>query len=174
MNTAAGNQHLPFIAEIWTKEANYPTPAKEDRVQIVTNYEFPFLDMKIIFSPEGDLQFGVFKKKGKQLYYVVQESTHTPCTLRAIPSEVLNCLAKIASGNTPIHSEAVDKIYPNHANVLRKASLAPPTFPRMGDLWRKQDEKVDSDKERDVSKKKTEMSTFVLRTHVTFLRLYTE
>ena len=64
VNTAAGNQHLKFTAEIWTKEANSLTPAKEDRVQIVTNDEFPFLDMKMSWSPEGGIQFGVFRKKG--------------------------------------------------------------------------------------------------------------
>ena len=62
VNTAAGNQHLQFTAEIWTDESNSPTPEKEDRVQIVTNNEFPFLDMKMSWSPEGDLQFGVFRE----------------------------------------------------------------------------------------------------------------
>ena len=47
VNTAAGNHHLQFTAEIWTNKANSPTPEKEDRVQIVTNNEFPFLDMKM-------------------------------------------------------------------------------------------------------------------------------
>ena len=30
VNTAAGNQHLQFTVEIWTNEANSPTPEKED------------------------------------------------------------------------------------------------------------------------------------------------
>ena len=30
VNTAAGNEHLQFTAEIWTNEAKSPTPAKED------------------------------------------------------------------------------------------------------------------------------------------------
>ena len=55
VNKAAGNQHLKFTAEIWTTEKNSPIPAKEERVQIVTNDEFPFLDMKMSSSPEGDL-----------------------------------------------------------------------------------------------------------------------
>ena len=75
-------------------------------------------------------------------------------TLRAIPSGVLNCLAKLTSRNPSIHAEAVDNIYPAHANALRKASLAPPVFSTMGDLCRKQDEKVEIEKERDVSEKK--------------------
>ena len=40
-----------------------------------------FLDMKMSWSPEGDLQFGVFRKKGQQLKYAVKDSTHTPGTL---------------------------------------------------------------------------------------------
>ena len=136
------------------KEYNSPTPAKEERVQIVTNDKFPFLDMKMSWSPEGDLQFGVFSKKLQQLKYVVNESTHTHGTLCAIPSGVLNRLAKLALRKTSIHSEEVDNIYPNHVKALRKAGLAPPNFPTIGDLWRNQDEKVDMEKEKDVSKKK--------------------
>ena len=136
------------------KEENSPTPAKEKRDQIVMNDKFPFLDMKISWSPEGDLQFGVFREKGQQLKYVRQESTHTPSTLRAIPSRVLNRLAKLTSRNPFIHSEAVDKIYTDHANALYKVVLAPPNLLTMGDLWRKHDEKVESEKKRDISKKK--------------------
>ena len=97
-----------------------------------------------------------YKKKGQQLNYVGQESTHTPGTLCTIPSRVLNCLAKLTSRNPSIQSEAVDKIYPTQANALRKAGIAPPVFPTMGDLCRNQDENTDNEKERDVSQKKTE------------------
>ena len=143
VNKAAGNQHLKFTAEIWTTEENSPTPAKEEIFQIVTNDEFPFLDMKMSWSPEGDLKFGVFRENGQQLKYVGKESTHTPGTLSTIPSGVLNRLSKLTSRKLSIHSEGVEKIYPDHANTLRKAGLAPPNFPTMGDLWSKQDEKVD-------------------------------
>ena len=67
---------------------------------------------------------------------------------------VLNRLAKLTSRKPSLHSEGVDKVYPDHANALRKAGLAPPNFPTMGDLWRNQDEKVDIEKEQDVRKKK--------------------
>ena len=172
MNKAAGNQHLQFNAEIWTTEENSPTPVKEERVQIVTNDKLPFLDMKMRYSPEGDLQFGVLRKNGQQLKYVGKEITHTPGTLCAIPSRVLNRLAKLTPRKTSIHSEGVDKIYPNHANALCKAGLTPPNFLTMGDLWSKQDEKVDIEKEPDFNKKKKK-STFVLPTHVIFLRIST-
>ena len=102
VNTAAGNQHLKITAEIWTDRANTPTPEKEDRFQIVTKDEFSFLDMKMSWSPEGDLQCGVFRKKGQQLKYVGKESTHTPGTLHAIPSGVFKRLAKLTSGKPSI------------------------------------------------------------------------
>ena len=70
VNMAAGNQNLKVTAEIWTDGANLLTPKMEDQVQIVTNDEFPFLDMKMSWSPEGDLKFGFLRKKGQQLKYV--------------------------------------------------------------------------------------------------------
>ena len=45
-------------------------------------------------------------------------------------------------------------IYPAHANALRKAGLSPPVSPTMGELWEKQDEKVEKNKEQKVSVKK--------------------
>ena len=72
---------------------------------------------------------------------------YSPGTLRAIPSRVLNRPAKLTSRKPSIQAEAVDTIYPSHANALRKAGLAPPVFPKMGELWGKQDEKVEKNKE---------------------------
>ena len=86
------------------------------------------------WSPEGGLQFGVFRKKGQKLKYFGKEGTHTPGTLRAIPSGVLNRLAKLTSRNPSMNSEGVDKIYPDHTNALRKAGLTPPNFSTMGDI----------------------------------------
>ena len=110
MDKLAGNQHLQFTAEIWKPDENPPPQAKEDRVQIVTKEELPFLDMKIEWTPEGELNFSVFRKVGQQLKYVGKESTHTPGTLRTIPSGVLNRLAKLTSRKPSLHSEGVDKV----------------------------------------------------------------
>ena len=102
----------------------------------MTKDEFPFLDMKMKWTAEGELNFSVFRKAGQQLKYVVKENAHTPGTLRAIPSGVFNRLAKITSRKPSLHSEGVDKVYPDQANALRKAGLAPPDLPTMGDLWK--------------------------------------
>ena len=154
VNLAARNQHLKLTAEIWTDGANPPTPEKEGRFQVVAKDEFPFLDMKMSWSPEEDRKFGEFRMKGQQLKYVGKESNHTPSTLCAIPSGVFNCLAKLTSRKPSIRAAAVDSIYPAHAKALRKAGLAPSVFPTMGKLWEKQDEKLEKNKERDVSVKK--------------------
>ena len=110
--------------------------------------------MKMSCSPEGDLQCGVFRKKGKQLNYFRKEINHIPGTLRTIPLGVLDRLAKLTSRKTSIKSEEIEKIYPDHANSLYKAGLVPPNFLTMGYLWRKQDEKVDMEKEQDARKNK--------------------
>ena len=118
---------------------------KNDRVQIITNYELPFLDIKMSCSPEGDLNLGVFRKKGRKLNYVGMGRTHKPGNLRAIPSGVINCLGKLTSHKTSFHSERVDNVYPDHSNALCRAGLAPPIFPTMGELWKGQHEKTDID-----------------------------
>ena len=93
-------------------------------------------------------------KNGQQSKYVKEERTHTPSTLRTIPLGVLNRLTKITPRKPSIHSEGVEKIYPNHANALRNTGPAPNDFPTMGYLWSKQDKRVDIEKEPDVSKEK--------------------
>ena len=109
----------------------------------MTKDEFPFLDMKMRWTPEGELNFSVFRKSWQQLKYVGKETTHTPGTLRTIPSGFLNRLSKLTLRKPSLHSEGVYKVYPDHANALRKAGLAPPDFPTMGDLWKMQDEKLE-------------------------------
>ena len=100
------------------------------------------------WSPEGDLKFGVFSKNGKQLNYVGMGSTHTPDTLRAILSGVLNSLAKITSRKTYFRSERVDNVYPDYTNNLHKTGLAPPIVPTMGELRKGQDEIMDIENEK--------------------------
>ena len=47
VNKAVGNQYLHFTVEIWTNDMNLPPSVKKYKVQIATNNEFLFLDMKI-------------------------------------------------------------------------------------------------------------------------------
>ena len=61
---------------------------------------------------------------------------------------IFNRLAKLTSQKPSLHYEGVDKFYPDHANSLRKAGLAPPDFPTMGDLWKMQDGKLEVENEK--------------------------
>ena len=112
--------------------------------------------MNMKWTPEGELDLSVFRKAVQQLKYVGKESTHTPGTLCAIPSGVLNHLAKLTSRKPSLYSEGVDKVYPYHPNALRKAGLAPPDFPTMEDLWKLLDEnlEIENEKEPNINKKK--------------------
>ena len=53
LDKEAGNQKLQFTAEIWTKYTNLTPYQKKYRFQTVANEKYPFIYMKIIWSPEG-------------------------------------------------------------------------------------------------------------------------
>ena len=110
-----------------------PPSAEKDKVKIMANDKLTFLDMKMIWSYNGDLEFLVYRKKRQQFKYIGKWSTHTTGTLHAIPSGVLNCLEKITSRKTIFQSEMVDNVYLDHVNNIRKAGLAPPISPTMGE-----------------------------------------
>ena len=74
--------------------------------------------MKMIWSPKRDHQFGVLRKKGKQLNYVGKASTHTPGTVHEIPYVFLNRLKKLTPRKAIFNSERVNNVYPDHANTI--------------------------------------------------------
>ena len=109
----------------FTNNSNIFTSENNDNVQICAAEILPFLKMNIIWSTEGDLQFGISRKKVQQLKYDGKGTTHIPNPLGAILSVLLNHLSKITSRNPELHSKWVLSIYPDHANTLRSAGLAP-------------------------------------------------
>ena len=66
--------------------------------------------MKMSWSPEGDLQFWIFKNKGQKLKYARKESTHTPVTLCAIPWVVLNHLKNQPLRKYKFYSKCMDTV----------------------------------------------------------------
>ena len=69
------------------------------------------------------------------------------------------------------HSERLDKIYPDHANALCKAGLAPLILPTMGELWENNDENIDIEnkKESDINKKKNRNIYFFVACYFFYL-----
>ena len=107
-------QPIPTVCSRAMYKRQYPPPSlKKDKVKTVAKDRFPFLDMKTSWSPEGDLQFRAFSNNGQQLKYVGKLSTHTLGTLHAIPSVVLNCLAKLTSRKLSVHPKRIESVYLN-------------------------------------------------------------
>ena len=125
LNKEAGNQNLHFAAEIWKCDSNIPPSKKKEDVQTCTSDGFPFLYTNMTWYPKGDIQFGIFGKKGQTLKYVRKCSTHTPGTLYAIPSGVLKRLAKLTSQNPDLHYKLVESIYLYQAKEICGVVLAP-------------------------------------------------
>ena len=120
----------------------------------VQNCRSPFLGYEDELIPGGGPAILSLQKERTAIEICWQiEHPHTR-TIHTIPSGVFNPLAKLTSRMPSIQAAAVDPIYLAHANALRKAGRAPSVSPTMGELWEKQDEKLEKNKERDVSVKK--------------------
>jgi hypothetical protein len=67
-NKVTGYEGLIFTVSIWRgKEED---ESKHPKAEIVKSSFFPFLDMKMTWSEEGNLCFGVYLKPGQQLKYL--------------------------------------------------------------------------------------------------------
>eukprot|EP00957_Ditylum_brightwellii_P109595 8359203-Ditylum_brightwellii.AAC.1 len=53
-------------------------------VKVVTKDHFPFLDMKIFWNNEGNLEFKVYQKKGQALKCVDKQSLHRQTVFKSI------------------------------------------------------------------------------------------
>ena len=104
---------------------------------------------------EKNKERDVSVKKNRNIYFCVAYSRYFSTAIHRVidrlkksfnltcPSGVLNRLAKLTSWKSSIQEEAMDTIYPAHANTFRKAGLSPPVLPTMRELWEKQDEKLE-------------------------------
>ena len=58
---------------------------------------------------------------------------------------MLNSLVKFSTCSSLVDTLSLVNIlsYPDHTNYLYEADLAPPNFPKMGYLWKTQDDTLD-------------------------------
>ena len=61
-----GNQHLWFVAEIWTNYNMLPLSDKNYKFHKIAANKLPFKGMNMSWSLEEDVWFGIFKKKRQQ------------------------------------------------------------------------------------------------------------
>ena len=134
VNDIAGNEFLKFTAVVWDPDNSHPGWSTSTST-IDQNPFFPFLDMQLSWSENGDLTFGVFIKPNQQLKYLNKGSSHTPGCFKAIPKGVLHRLTKLTTINDDNKGKRIDEIYPVYITALTKSELVKTDdLPTLGDL----------------------------------------
>ena len=146
VNKIAESNCLIFTSEIWDIEND--DKIVNDKITIVKDKYFPYLDIEMYWNDRHDLKFLVHMKPNQKLKYLNSDSTHMPPTFRAIPNEVLYRSSKLTSKNKNLYkTTTVDKIYPHHATALKIAAIAPNIFSTLLDLEKLRNKFTKSEKE---------------------------
>ena len=152
VNRVAGNEFLQWTVSIWdVNNSNGPVdPARNKKVDLVTTNEFPFLDMKMGWTPSNFLNFSVYRKENQVLKYLEKGSCHTSSTFKAIPIGVFKHLAKLTSKTVETRPLSIQQVYPDHAAALLKANLISKEkeFPTFDQLWKDKNPKPAISKRR--------------------------
>eukprot|EP00957_Ditylum_brightwellii_P208361 15357003-Ditylum_brightwellii.AAC.1 len=124
-NRFVGGAYLQFTTELWEptffkqkfdeehedKGEDTPDGKWLKQVKVVTKNEFPFLDMKMNWTMEGDFTFNVFNKKKQAIKYVDKGSAHHPCAFKSINTGVYTRLGNSMT-KTPENAKlCVDNIF---------------------------------------------------------------
>jgi len=75
VNALLDMERLQFTAEVWGKEKE--NGMKHEKVKVIKNYTFPFLDREMSWSKKKKLLFGVHLKEYQALKYLNTNSQHT-------------------------------------------------------------------------------------------------
>ena len=127
-NNLLKSENLQFTMEIWKIENE--DEIKSESVKVVTEPHFPFLDMEMFWN-STDLNFRVHLKENQLLKYLNNGSAHTHACYKAIPQGVIGRLAKLTSHNDDTKDKKLNILYPEHAEALKKANLAPESYPTL-------------------------------------------
>ena len=156
VNILTGYDGLVFTVSIWRE-------LKDDdgihpKAEVVKSSHFPFLDMKMTWSAEGELHFGVYLKPGQELKYLNSDSSHPPHCFRAITKSVFGCLASLTSLTESSRYKSMKDLYPKHHEALEHAGLAPSYTPTLQEVIKLnkgkeqcKEEKLERDKQRNRS-----------------------
>jgi hypothetical protein len=82
------------------------------KAEVVKSAHFLFLDMKMTWSEEGDLRFGVYLKPGQELKYLNSDSLHPPHCFKAITKGVFGRLASLTSLTDKIAVQILEGLVP--------------------------------------------------------------
>jgi hypothetical protein len=98
---------------------------------------FPFLDMKMTWSVDGDLWFGVNLKPGKELKYLNSNITYPPHCFKCITRGVFGNLASSILLTRESRYMSIKDIYPRYHKALDSAGLSPKYAPTLQELLAK-------------------------------------
>ncbi len=126
VNKIAESDCLIFTAKIW--DIADDKTVINNKLTVVNEKYFSYLDMEMYWNERKELNFRVHMKPKQKLKYLNSDSTHMPSIFRAIPIGVLGRLSKLTSKNNKMDKTTIDKVYRNHANVLKVAGIAPKIF----------------------------------------------
>ena len=153
VNDLCGSEGLVFTAEIWRDNNNKTNKITKltEKINIVEGKYFPFLDISIFWNFHNGLSFKIYMKPNQKLKYLNKGSCHTNKCFEAISNGVFGRLSKLTTKCEKTMNSRLDKLYPDHANALKHAGIAPATFPKMKEIIAKLKLKKES---KDKSKEK--------------------
>jgi len=93
--------------------------------------------MKMTWSKEGDLQFGIFMKENQKLKYLNQGITHCKSCFAAIFQGRTGRLAKLTTRNAENEDKKLNVLFPDHAAAMDLAGILSSDYPMLG---KRQDE----------------------------------
>ena len=131
---------------MWLARGKRVSPKKEEEydelVSVCRKDYFPYLDMKLVWSNEEELQFQVYMKPNQQLKYLNNDSTHTYSCFKAIPNGVYKRLAKLTTMTEGNANKTLKEIYPHHFKSLELANLVTGDIPTLKEEIQKREKKT--------------------------------
>jgi hypothetical protein len=106
VNIVTDYEELVFTVSMWQEEKN--DEVGHPKAEVVRSSHFPFLDMKMTWSEEGDLRFGVYLLKPEQELKYLKQRQLTPPSL--LQSDYERCLWWTGK------SDLIDKQIPVHVD----------------------------------------------------------
>ena len=151
VNELTNSNRLQFTAEVWGQDKRDRSISKT--VKVDCGKYFAYLDTKMSWNQDDELQFGVYMKENQNLKYLNKGSIHRKSCFDAIPQGVMGRLAKLTTRTSENENKTLKVLYPNHAAALEVAGIAPETYPKLGE---KLDELKKKAKEKAKKKSKEE------------------
>jgi hypothetical protein len=103
-------------------------------LSVTKTQSFPYLDMELVWSRSGALNFRVHLKDNQQLKYLNRGSTHTKAVFASIPHGVMSRLARLTSITDESKDLTLNQLYPKHAEALLKARITPDRYPTLQEM----------------------------------------